>query len=94
MRRLKAKLAYFTRVARFVEMIFLLGVIQDEVDFLKVVRLVFWSGVVGPGAFARLLARASRSLSRYALKSSTCEQVYYSSSHRVCIFPTYEKFAD
>ena len=53
MRRLKAKLAYFTRVARFVEMIFLLGVIQDEVDFLKVVRLVFWSGVVGPGAFAR-----------------------------------------
>ena len=28
MRRLKAKLAYFTRVARFVEMIFLLGVIQ------------------------------------------------------------------
>ena len=32
-------------------------------DFLKVVRLVFWS-------------RASRSQSRYALKSSTCEQVY------------------
>ena len=55
--------------------------------------MVFWSGVVGPGAFARSLARASRSLSRYALKSSTCEQVYYSSSHRVCIFPTREKFA-
>ena len=36
------------------------------VDFLKVVRLVFWSGVVG--AFTR---------SRYALKSSTCEQVYW-----------------
>ena len=40
-----------------------------RLDFLKVVRLVFWSGVVGPGTndFAR---------SRYALKSSTCEQVY------------------
>ena len=33
--------------------------------------MVFWSGVVGPGAFARSLARASRSLLRYALKSST-----------------------
>ena len=55
-------------------------------DFLKVVRMVFWSGVVGPGtklSLARSLAlrarrsydRASRSLSRYALKSSTCEQV-------------------
>ena len=59
-------------------------------DFLKVVRKVFWSGVVGPGtndvelSLARSLAlrarrsydRAWRSLSRYALKSSTCEQVY------------------
>ena len=45
-------------------------------DFLKVVRLVFWSGVVGPGTNVELsLARASRSLWRYALKSSTCEQV-------------------
>ena len=56
-------------------------------DFLKVVRMVFWSGVVGPGTklslarsrFAlgarRSYDRASRSLSRYALKSSTCEQV-------------------
>ena len=34
-------------------------------DFLKVVRLVFWSGVVGPAR------------SRFALKSSTCEQVYW-----------------
>ena len=38
--------------------------------------MVFWSGVVGPGTSFRSLARASRSLSRYALKSSTCEQVY------------------
>ena len=45
-------------------------------DFLKVVRLVFWSGVVGPGTSFRSLAHAPRSLSRYALKSSTCEQVY------------------
>ena len=55
-------------------------------DFLKVVRLVFWSGVVGPqlslARASRSLARAprsydraSRSQSRYALKSSTCEQV-------------------
>ena len=26
---------------------------RQALDFLKVVRLVFWSGVVGPGAFAR-----------------------------------------
>ena len=32
------------------------------IDFLKVVRLVFWSGVVGPGAFAR---------SRFALVQSS-----------------------
>ena len=30
-------------------------------DFLKVVRLVFWSGVVGPGTNELSLARASRS---------------------------------
>ena len=57
-----------------------------SIDFLKVVRLVFWYGVVGTGTNFRhelSLARAprsydrtSRSLSRYALKSSTCEQVY------------------
>ena len=43
--------------------------------------MVFWSGVVGPGTNDQLsLARASRSAvvrSRYALKSSTCEQVYH-----------------
>ena len=48
-------------------------------DFLKVVRLVFWSGVVGPqlslARAPRSYDRASRSQSRYALKSSTCEQV-------------------
>ena len=50
--------------------------IDFELDFLKGVRLVFWSGVVGPGTNVELsLARASRSQSRYALKSSTCEQV-------------------
>ena len=48
---------------------------QVGIDFLKVVRLVFWSGVVGPGTNELSLARASRSQSRYALKSSTCEQV-------------------
>ena len=45
-----------------------------KLDFLKVVRLVFWSGVVGPA-----LAR-----SRYALKSSTCEQVYEEVSPCTC----------
>ena len=34
-------------------------------DFLKVVRMVFWSGVVGPGT----LARASRSKARLVSKS-------------------------
>ena len=43
-----------------------------ELNFLKVVRMVFWSGVVGPGfrSLARSLARASRSAlvrSRFAL---------------------------
>ena len=53
--------------------------ILASLDFLKVVRMVFWSGVVVPGTSFRTLVRASRSalvLSRYALKSSTCEQVY------------------
>ena len=61
---------------------------QSEIDFLKVVRMVFWSGVVGPGTNFCSLARslvlrarhsynhASHSLSRYTLKRSTCEQVY------------------
>ena len=47
---------------------------QSEIDFLKVVRMVSWSGVVGPGtnfrSLARSLARASRSAlvqSRFAL---------------------------
>ena len=45
--------------------------IDFELDFLKGVRLVFWSGVVGPGTNVELsLARASRSAlvrSRFAL---------------------------
>ena len=51
--------------------------IQSKLDFLKVVRLVFWSGVVGRSLARapRSYDRASRSQSRYALKSSTCEQV-------------------
>ena len=57
---------------------------QSEIDFLKVVCMVFWSGVVGPSTNFRSLVlparrsydHASRSLSRYALKRSTSEQVY------------------
>ena len=51
---------------------------------VKVVCMVFWSGVVGPSTNFRSLVlparrsydHASRSLSRYALKRSTSEQVY------------------
>ena len=44
-------------------------------DFLKVVRLVFWSGVVGPGTNFRSLAlrahsRATRSKARLVSKST------------------------
>ena len=45
------------------------GALEVKLDFLKVVRLVFWSGA------PRSYDRASRSQSRYGLKSSTCEQV-------------------
>ena len=48
----------------------------SRLDFLKVVRTVFWSGLCA----RRSCDRASRSLSRYALKSSTCEQVYFAPS--------------
>ena len=45
-------------------------VLQKTVDFLKVVRLVFWSGVVGPGTNDELsLARATRSKARLVSKS-------------------------
>ena len=55
-------------------------------DFLKVVRLVFWSGVVGPGTNFRSLAlrartialrahsRATRSKARLVSKSSACQK--------------------
>ena len=45
----------------------------ERLDFLKVVRLVFWSGVVGPGtneAFARSRFALARSRSRSALVRS------------------------
>ena len=35
---------------------------QRELDFLKVVRLVFWSGVVGPGTSFRSLALRAQKL--------------------------------
>ena len=40
----------------------------SEIDFLKVVRLVFWSGVVGPGTSFRSLALRARSLALRAQK--------------------------
>ena len=48
--------------------------ILERIDFLKVVRLVFWSGVVGPGTSFRSLAlrahsRATRSKARLVSKS-------------------------
>ena len=47
-----------------------LDVIRILIDFLKVVRLVFWSGVVGPGTSFRSLAfRATRSKARLVSKS-------------------------
>ena len=42
---------------------------QVGIDFLKVVRLVFWSGVVGPGTNELSLARATRSKARLVSKS-------------------------
>ena len=50
--------------------------VTSPLDFLKVVRLGFWSGVVGPGSFALARSRSALVRSRFALKSSTCEQVY------------------
>ena len=52
------------------------------IDFLKVVRMVFWSGVVGPGSRfalgARTIAlrahcRATRSKARLVSKSRFCK---------------------
>ena len=42
--------------------------VTSPLDFLKVVRLVFWSGVVGPGTNFRSLALRARSL---ALRART-----------------------
>ena len=41
--------------------------VDSLLDFLKVVRLVFWSGVVGPGSYDR----ASRSKARLVSKSNS-----------------------
>ena len=62
---------------------------RATLDFLKVVRLVFWSGVVGPGTSFRSLAlrartialrahsRATRSKARLVSKSSaTCDPIH------------------
>ena len=45
--------------------------VSDLIDFLKVVRLVFWSGVVGPGAHCC----ATRSKARLVSKSSSWLQL-------------------
>ena len=54
---------------------FLRSQFSGKLDFLKVVRLVFWSGVVGPGTNFRSLAlrahsRATRSKARLVSKST------------------------
>ena len=40
-----------------------------HLDFLKVVRLVFWSGVVGPGTNVKLSLARSRSALTVALRA-------------------------
>ena len=48
-------------------------------DFLKVVRLVFWSGVVGPGTLARAprsYDRATRSKARLVSKSMPTQKLF------------------
>ena len=53
--------------------------VTSPLDFLKVVRLVFWSGVVGPGSLAlrarslalRAHCRATRSKARLVSKSTS-----------------------
>ena len=45
--------------------------ITSVLDFLKVVRLVFWSGVVGPGTNLR----ATRSKARLVSKSTSVLEV-------------------
>ena len=51
------------------DIIVLLEAVRGYLDFLKVVRLVFWSGVVGPGTNPRAFARSRSALvrSRFAL---------------------------
>ena len=56
--------------------------INLALDFLKVVRLVFWSGVVGPGTNFRSLAlrahsRATRSKARLVSKSNLALKSIY-----------------
>ena len=42
--------------------------VEITIDFLKVVRLVFWSGVVGPGTNFRSLALRARTIALRAQK--------------------------
>ena len=53
-------------IAKFIGLVIL--TFAYLLDFLKVVRLVFWSGVVGPGTNFRSLALRARSL---ALRART-----------------------
>ena len=44
---------------------------MSYLDFLKVVRLVFWSGVVGPGTSFRSLALRARTIALRAHSRAT-----------------------
>ena len=77
MRRLKAKLGYFTRVARFVEMIFLLGVIQDEAAWdwpIFPQRLFTW----------RLQRRIIQRISLYFSSAFVCSRMSLDAVPKAC----------
>ena len=77
MRRLKAKLAYFTRVARFVEMIFLLGVIQDEAA---------WDWPIFPQSLFtwRLQRRIIQRISLYFSPAFVCSRMSLDAVPKAC----------
>ena len=56
-------------------------------DFLKVVRMVFWSGVVGPG-FRSLALRARRSYDRASThcRATRSKARLVSKSRKLCIY--------
>ena len=65
----QCRFALLKREASKLHIIFYGGIVVcADLDFLKVVRMVTWSGVVGPDTNFRSLARASRS----ALVRSRC----------------------